>query len=70
MKYHALFVIFEKVAKFDLSSAANSRLRFKGLLWAQVVIFDKQTTALRSDTDLPKVCYRRRRRNNKSLISK
>ena len=23
MKYHALFVIFEKAAKFELSSAAN-----------------------------------------------
>ena len=28
MKYHALFVIFEKAAK--LSSAANYRWRFKG----------------------------------------
>ena len=28
MKYHALFVIFEKVAKFDLSFAANYRWRF------------------------------------------
>ena len=31
MKYHALFVIFEKVANFKLSSAAKYRWRFKGL---------------------------------------
>ena len=30
MKYHALFVIFDKAAKFELSSAANYRWRFKG----------------------------------------
>ena len=31
MKYHALFVIFEKkAAKFKFSSAANYRWRFKG----------------------------------------
>ena len=30
VKYHALFVIFEKAAKFKLSSAANYRWRFKG----------------------------------------
>ena len=31
MKYHALFVIFEKAAKFEkLSSAANYRWRFMG----------------------------------------
>ena len=29
MKYHALFVIFEKAANFYLSSAANYRWRFK-----------------------------------------
>ena len=31
MKYHALSVIFEKAAKFQLSSAVNYRWRFKGL---------------------------------------
>ena len=30
MKYHALFAIFEKAAKFELSSAENCRWRFKG----------------------------------------
>ena len=30
MKYHALFVIFEKATKFKLSSAAKYRWRFKG----------------------------------------
>ena len=30
MKYHALFVIFEKAENLKLSSAANYRWRFKG----------------------------------------
>ena len=30
MKYHALFVIFEKVAKFEMSSAANNLWCFMG----------------------------------------
>ena len=30
MKYHALFVIFERAAKFKLLSAANYRWRFMG----------------------------------------
>ena len=30
MKYHTLFVVFEKAANFKLSSAANYRLRFMG----------------------------------------
>ena len=30
MKYHALFIIFEKAAQFELSSAANFRWRFMG----------------------------------------
>ena len=30
MKYHPLFVIFEKAAKLKLSSAANYRWRFMG----------------------------------------
>ena len=29
MKYHALFVIFEKAAKFEISSAANYRWHFR-----------------------------------------
>ena len=33
MKYHALFVSFGKGAKLKLSSAANYRWRFKGLIW-------------------------------------
>ena len=32
MKYHALFVIFEKRQNLKLSSAANYRLRFYGLI--------------------------------------
>ena len=30
MKYHALFVIFEKAAKFEIVDAAKYRWRFKG----------------------------------------
>ena len=30
MKYHALFVIFEKAETFEMSSAANYRWRFMG----------------------------------------
>ena len=30
MKYHALYVIFEKAANLKLSSAANYRWRFMG----------------------------------------
>ena len=29
MKYHALFIIFEKAAKFEIVVAANYRWRFK-----------------------------------------
>ena len=32
LKYHALFVVFEKVATLNLSSAANYRWRFMGKL--------------------------------------
>ena len=32
MKYHALFVIFEKVAKLKFSSAANYRWSFMGYI--------------------------------------
>ena len=35
MKYHALFDIFEKAAKFEISSAANYRGRFVGL-WSRL----------------------------------
>ena len=31
MKYHALFVILEKKAKFEIVASANYRLRFKDL---------------------------------------
>ena len=34
MKYHALFVIFEKQLNFKLSSAANYRWRFMGYFFA------------------------------------
>ena len=37
MKYHALFVIFKKVANFQLSSAANYRWRFKGKYQNQII---------------------------------
>ena len=30
MNYHALFVIFEKAAKFEMPSAENYRWYFKG----------------------------------------
>ena len=30
MKYHALFVIFEKATIFEIESTANYRWRFKG----------------------------------------
>ena len=38
MKYHALLVIFEKAVKFENSSAANYRWRFKGKFSRQSIL--------------------------------
>ena len=40
MKYHALFVIFAKAAKFEIVVCCNYRWRFKGYFWKSCLLFN------------------------------